>query len=85
MLSRLWEMIAPLFGLLAEGRIISLSLRPGVQSLHYYRDRPTFDLFKDHHNEINLGRDHDSTENHDAGGNESNFREKFAPASMIPP
>ena len=42
-----WEMIAPLAG---RG-IISLSLRPGVQSLHYYRDRPTFDLFKDHHNE----------------------------------
>ena len=34
-----WEMIAP------------LSPRPGVQSLHYYRDRPTFDLFKEHHNE----------------------------------
>ena len=31
--------------------IISLSPRPGMQSLHYYRDRPTFDLFKDPHNE----------------------------------
>ena len=40
-----------------------------------------FQYFHDHA----LGRDHDSTENHDAGGSESNFREKFAPASMIPP
>ena len=29
-------------------------------------------------------RDHDSTENHDAGGSESNFREKFAPAVADP-
>ena len=29
----------------AKGCIISLSPRSGVESLHYYRERPTFDLF----------------------------------------